>query len=249
MPDAAWLHGAVLELSGIRVRFGEFTALDGVSLRVAPGEVVGVVGPNGAGKTTLFNVICGAVRPAAGSMTWDGQPLRPRPDRLVPLGIARTVQGGALDSGRTLLANVMAGADTRRRFGLGSSLVALPRRERAERDLRATALACLAELSIGRYADELPDGVPLPVRTKALLARALVTRPRLLLLDEPAGSLGNTFDRGDLAELADLLKALPARRGGGCAVLLIEHHEELVNRACGRIVVMDSGRIVTSRPV
>jgi branched-chain amino acid transport system ATP-binding protein len=234
----------VLELSGVRVRFGEFTALDGVSLRVSPGEVVGVVGPNGAGKTTLFNVVCGAVRPVAGSMMWDGRPLRPRPDRLVPLGIARTVQGAGLDSGRTVLANVMAGADTRRRFGLGSSLIALPRPEPAERDVRATALACLHELRIGRYAEELPDEVPLAVRTKALLARALVTRPRLLLLDEPAGSLAGE----DLDELADLLRALPARRGGGCAVMLIEHHRNLVNRACDRIVVMDSGRIVTSRP-
>ncbi|MGN6870372.1 MAG: ATP-binding cassette domain-containing protein, partial [Solirubrobacteraceae bacterium] len=108
--------GAGLSVRDVGVSFGGITALDGVSVDVSPGEVLGVIGPNGAGKTTLFNVICGFVKPGAGTLSWRGQPLeRVHPNRLAALGIARTLQGVGLFGGLTVLENVMAGAHRFRR--------------------------------------------------------------------------------------------------------------------------------------
>ena len=131
-----------LEVSGVTVRFGGLTALDDVSLTVAPGAVVGVIGPNGAGKTTLFNVICGFVRADAGSVRWDGRSLdRVRPHQLARHGIARTLQGVGLFAGLTAVENVMVGAERTARAGALSALLGLPRSDRDERALRARASA------------------------------------------------------------------------------------------------------------
>src|SRR4029079_17530063 len=122
-----------LEVAGVTVRFGGLTALDDVSLTVAPGEVVGVIGPNGAGKTTLFNVICGFVRADEGSVRWRGEPLDSvRPHALAGLGIARTLQGVGLFAGLTALENVMVGAPCRASAGFWSALISLPRASRDE---------------------------------------------------------------------------------------------------------------------
>jgi branched-chain amino acid transport system ATP-binding protein len=234
-------HDGGLALTGIEVRFGGLVALGGVSLRVDPGGVVGVIGPNGAGKTTLFNVICGFVRTRTGSLRWQGREFRPRPDRLVRLGIARTLQGIGLFPGLTVLENVMTGANREARAGFGAALLGLPRADRDERALRDHAMACLAELTVDDYADRRPDSLPYPIRKRVALARALAARPRLLLLDEPAGGLS----AADIDELAELIRALPTR-AGGCAVMLVEHHMDLVMQVCQQVVVLDFGRVVAT---
>jgi branched-chain amino acid transport system ATP-binding protein len=231
-----------LELRGIGVRFGGLVALDGVSLTVAERGVVGIIGPNGAGKTTLFNVICGFVRPGTGSISWAGAPLRPRPDRLARVGIARTLQGIGLFPGLTVLENVMVGANRQARARFGQMLLALPGSDRDDRGLRRSALECLDELGVARYADRAPESLPYPLRKRVALARALVSRPRLLLLDEPAGGLGAE----DIDGLATLIQALPGRSGGGCAVALVEHHMDLVMRVCEHVVVLDFGRVIAA---
>jgi branched-chain amino acid transport system ATP-binding protein len=228
-----------LGLSGIGVRFGGLVALDDVSLQVPDGTVVGIIGPNGAGKTTLFNVVCGFVRPNAGTMTWRGSPLRPRPDRLTRLGIARTLQGVGLFAGLTVLENVMVGATRFARSGFGPGLLALPRSSRDERALRAAALAALDELGVADQADRMPESLPFPLRKRVALARALVGQPALLLLDEPAGGLGAE----DIDELAGLIRGLP---GKGCTVLLVEHHMDLVMQVCEHVVVLDFGRVIAA---
>ncbi|MEV4481884.1 ABC transporter ATP-binding protein [Micromonospora coxensis] len=231
-----------LALHHIGVRFGGLTALDDVSLRVPPGAVVGVIGPNGAGKTTLFNVICGFVAPDSGSLSLDGTPLRPRPHRLTRLGIARTLQGTGLFAGLTVLENVMAGADCTARAGFLTALFALPGSDRDERRLRRHALDILDELGIAGHAHAAPGTLPFAVRQRVALARALAARPRLLLLDEPAGGLGAT----DIAELAELIRQLPRRDEHPCAVLLVEHHMDLVMSVCDEIVVLDFGRVIAT---
>jgi branched-chain amino acid transport system ATP-binding protein len=233
---------AGLALRGITVQFGGLVALDAVSLHVAPGAVVGVIGPNGAGKTTLFNVVCGFVRPTSGRLALDGQPLAARPHALAGLGIARTLQGVGLFGGLTVLENVMAGATVTARAGFAAAALALPSSEREERWLRADALARLDELGIGRHAGALPGTLPYPVRKRVALARALAARPRLLLLDEPAGGLGPD----DIAELAQLIRGLPGRGDEPCAVMLVEHHMDLVMAVCQRIVVLDFGKVVAA---
>ncbi|GAA0259809.1 ABC transporter ATP-binding protein [Cryptosporangium japonicum] len=221
-----------LSVQGVGVRFGGLVALEGVSVEVPPGSVVGVIGPNGAGKTTLFNVVCGFVRPTAGSLHWDGEPFRPRPDRLAAAGIARTLQGLGLFAGLTVAENVMIGAHRRSRSGFAAALFGLPRSDRDERELRGLAAETLDALGIGAAADSHPGVLPYAVQKKVALARALVTRPRLLLLDEPAGGLGSE----EVDELAELIRSL------SCAVLLVEHHMDLVMSVCDRIVVLDFGK-------
>jgi branched-chain amino acid transport system ATP-binding protein len=230
-------HG--LYVRDISVSFGGITALQEVSLEVSRGEVLGVIGPNGAGKTTLFNVICGFVKPDAGTLSWHGQPLgRMRPDRLAGLGIARTLQGVGLFSGLTVLENVMVGATRFRRAGIASALFALPRSDRDERALRERARAALNRLGCDGIEDRLPGTLPYAMQKQVALARALVSEPELLLLDEPAGGLDAT-EMSDLAKLIDSL-------GNEIAVMLVDHHMDLVTSVCDRVVVLDFGRVIAS---
>jgi branched-chain amino acid transport system ATP-binding protein len=224
-----------LRIDGVTVRFGGLTALDDVSLEVSPGEVIGVIGPNGAGKTTLFNVVCGFVRADAGDVTWRGRSLRAvHPHQLADLGIARTLQGVGLFAGLTAVENVMAGAERTRRAGIASALLGLPRSDRDERALRAAALEALEALGVADVAERLPGTLPYPVQKRVALARALVARPQLMLLDEPAGGLGGD----DMEELGERIRALR----GEMAVLLVEHRVDLVMSVCDRVVVLDFGR-------
>ncbi len=217
--------------------FGGITALDKVSVEVSPGEVVGVIGPNGAGKTTLFNAICGFVRPDAGAMSWRGQPLeRVRPDGLAALGIARTLQGVGLFPHLTVLENVMVGGQRFRATGIPAALLALPGADRDERALRDRARSALAKVGCEDIDDRLPGSLPYAVQKRVALARALACEPELLLLDEPAGGLG----AGELSELAQLIDSLR----GSIAVMLVDHHMDLVISVCDRVAVLDFGRVI-----
>jgi branched-chain amino acid transport system ATP-binding protein len=228
-----------LSVRDVTVRFSGITALDGVSLEVCAGEVLGVIGPNGAGKTTLFNVICGFVEAEVGTISWHGQPLRRiRPDRLAGHGIARTLQGVGLFPKLTVLENVMVGAQRFRRARLASALLALPTSDRDERALRERANAALARLGCEDLGHRLPGTLPYAAQKRIALARALVAEPELLLLDEPAGGL-------DAQELDDLAKLITSA-GDSIAVMLVDHHMDLVTSVCDRVVVLDFGRVIAS---
>ncbi|KAD3436369.1 ATP-binding cassette domain-containing protein [Arthrobacter yangruifuii] len=224
-----------LRLDGITVRFGGLTALDAVSLDIPAGRIVGIMGPNGAGKTTLFNVICGVFPPTAGNLQLDGHGFTPKPHRLTRSGVARTLQGLGLFPGLTVLQNVTAGlaADTRR----GLDLLALPGAVARENRLAARAMDALESLGVAGYAAALPDTLPYGICKKVALARALVSEPRLLLLDEPAGGLGHD----DIEELAGIIRTVPS---DGCSVILVEHHVDLVMEVCDRVAVLDFGRLI-----
>ena len=228
---------SVLELRDVSVAFGGLTALDGVGLAVAPHQVHGVIGPNGAGKTTLFNVACGFVRPDSGTVCHGGTATaRLRPTDLAGLGVARTLQGLGLYDRLTVLDNVMVGADRHARSGFVASLLALPRAHREERDLRERAMGVLEELGVADVAALLPPSLPYPVRKRVALARALVAEPTLLMLDEPASGLA----ADEIDELGTLVRGLTDRM----AVLLVEHHMDLVMRICDEITVLDFGRVI-----
>jgi branched-chain amino acid transport system ATP-binding protein len=230
-------RGAVFAARGLTVRFGGITALDDVSIEVAAGEVLGVIGPNGAGKTTLFNVICGFVEAQSGTLEWKGRTLtKVRPDRLAALGIARTLQGVGLFPGLTVLENVMVGADRFRRAGVASALLGLPRADRDERALRDRALQTLCDLGCEDTVGHAPEALPYPVQKRVALARALVSEPELLLLDEPAGGLGSQ----EVRELGEKIRSLR----GSTAVMLVEHRMDLVMSACDRVVVLDFGQVI-----
>ncbi|WP_243883899.1 ABC transporter ATP-binding protein [Cellulomonas fengjieae] len=209
-----------LAVRGLSVRFGGLAALDGVTLHVDEGEVVGLIGPNGAGKTTLFNAVCGLVRPSGGTIAVHGVPLVPDPARLAGQGVARTLQGLGLFRGLSVRENVLAG-------NLGAD------------DPGAAAQRQLVALDLAGHADRPVGDLPYPEQKKVALARAMVAEPRLLLLDEPAGGLGSD----DIAALADLVRHTAAT---GCAVLLVEHHVDFVMGVCDRVVVLDFGRVIAA---
>ena len=228
-----------LEVVDITVAFGGLMALESVSLEVRPGEIVGIIGPNGAGKTTLFNVVCGFIRPRSGEVRMDGRVLRQhRPDQLPRLGVARTLQALGLWHGMTVLDNVMAGATVRARAGFGSALFGLPTSPRDERALAGSASAVLGELGIADVAGRLPTTLPYAIQKRVALARALVSEPTLLLLDEPASGLSST----EMQDLAELLRGLRDRM----AIALVEHHMDLVMAVCDRVAVLELGRLIAT---
>ncbi|MET7391368.1 ABC transporter ATP-binding protein [Streptomyces sp. NPDC005529] len=226
----------VMNVSDVTVRFGAVLALDAVSISVPAGQVVGVIGPNGAGKTTLFNVICGFVRPQAGTVTWQGRMItQRRPHHMAGLGIARTFQGLGLFPELSVLENVLVGATTRARTGLVSALFALPRADRDAAELKDQAMEHLETLGIAGLAGRIASEVDYGSRKRVVLARALMSRPELLLLDEPVAGLSDEESR----DLARLLPDLAA------SVLLVEHHMDFVMSVCQDVIVMDSGKAVT----
>jgi branched-chain amino acid transport system ATP-binding protein len=201
--------------------------------------VVGVIGPNGAGKTTLFNVICGFVRADEGAVRWRGRSLeRVHPHDLAGLGIARTLQAVGLFKGLTALENVVAGAERRRKAGLASAMLGLPRSDRDERALRERASNALDAMGVADVAGRLPSTLPFPVQKRVALARALVAEPDLLLLDEPAGGLGGD----DMTALGESIRKLRERM----SVVLVEHHMDLVMSVCDRVAVLDFGRLIAT---
>jgi branched-chain amino acid transport system ATP-binding protein len=235
--DASAGQAGALEVRSVTVRFGGITALDDVSLTAAPHRVTGIIGPNGAGKTTLLNVLCGLVRPESGQIRFDGRELtRLRPHKLAALGIARTLQGVGLFDGLSVAENVMVGGTIHARAGFWSALSGLPRSDRDERQLRKLAMEALDRVGAAGLADAMPRTLAYGLRKRVALARALVARPRLLLLDEPASGLSES----ELPELGDLISRLT----DDTSVVVIEHRMDLMMSVCHTITVLDFGKVI-----
>ena len=229
----------LLRVRGVTVRFGGIVALDDVHLDVTRGEICALIGPNGAGKTTLFNTVSGLVPRQAGEIVVDGRPLGGLPPhRIAALGVARTFQNLALFGSLSVLDNVMAGAHLRASAGFLASTLRLPRVGAEERRLRAQALAILDELQLAALADRSAGELPLALKKRVELARALAAEPRLLMLDEPAAGL----HPDELQALAVQLRALRDRRG--LTLLLVEHHMGLVMDLSDHVVVLAQGRCI-----
>lgn len=214
-----------LEARGVTVDFAGLRAVDSFDLHLQRGEILGLIGPNGAGKTTVVNVLSGFQRPSAGVVVIDGARVTEQaPARRARLGLARTFQNVRLFAGLTVAQNVEAAA------------LAIGAKRHAARDL---AKALLARFGLSDCA-ELPAGsLPYGQERRLGLARALATRPRYLLLDEPAAGL----NEAESDELWELLSELPEQ--DGCGVLLIEHDMRLVMRLCHRIQVIDHGQTIS----
>jgi branched-chain amino acid transport system ATP-binding protein len=214
----------LLELDHVTRRFGGLVALDDVSLAVDRGQVAGLIGPNGAGKTTAFNVITRLYRPDSGRVAYDGKELlRFPPHRIVGLGIARTFQNVVLFPGMTVLENVLVGTHARRWFF-------------SERQARADAEEALAYLDLSQFAGRPAAGLPFGTLKRIEVARALASRPALLLLDEPAGGLNHE----EVGELGKLI--LRMRDDYELTILLVEHHMNLVMSISDRVHVLSFGQ-------
>jgi branched-chain amino acid transport system ATP-binding protein len=225
-----------LAIAGIELRFGGVTALDGLTLHAAPGQILGVIGPNGAGKTSLFNVITGVFQPNVGSVQLDGRSLVGlRPHAITAAGIARTFQNIRLFEDQTVLGNVVLAADCRRSDGAIAALFGLPSNRSAERAARTRAHEVLSFVGLAARAEDLARNLSYGAQRRLEIARALATGPRLLLLDEPAAGSNPT----ERVELATVIKRI---RDEGCGVLLIEHDMPMVMDLCDRVAVLEFGR-------
>ncbi len=211
---------ALLSVENVTRRFGGIVALDDVSFAIDEGQIAGLIGPNGAGKTTAFNVITRLYQPDAGRVLLDGENLLRLPaHKVIRRGVARTFQNVELFRGMTVLENVLVGEHTR------------PRGE-------SHAHATLEQLGLERYADAPASGLPFGTLKRIELARALVSRPRLLLLDEPAGGLSHQ----EVGELRGLIRRI--RQDYHLTILLVEHHMNLVMSVSDRVHVLDFGRVI-----
>jgi branched-chain amino acid transport system ATP-binding protein len=229
----------LLVVEGIALRLGGLTILDDVRLRVDRGAIHGLLGPNGAGKTSLFNCVCGLYSAQAGIVRFEGVDLlQTAPHSLAGRGLSRTFQHPTLDPHLSVLENTMAGATSRMRGGFLTSSVALPGVRADERRVRAEAEAWLERVGLADVATESPDALPYASQKLAELARAMVSAPRMLLLDEPAGGLSHA----EVARLGDLISQL--RNEHDVTVLLVEHHMGLVSQITDRVDVLVEGRNV-----
>ncbi len=219
------------------MRFGGVVALDRVSFSVDAGELVALIGPNGAGKTTLFNVVTRVYRPSAGTVLIDGQSVLSIPaHNVIRHGLARTFQNLALFRSMSVLENVLVGDHTQTRSGWLQASVPLPSATSAEAASRKRALEMLDFVGLAARAHQPVAALPFGLQKRVELARALVSRPRLLLLDEPAG--GISHDEVDAT--ARLLRRVHTELG--VTMLLVEHHMAFVMGISNRVVVLDFGK-------
>jgi branched-chain amino acid transport system ATP-binding protein len=230
---------SLLDATGVTMKFAGITALDRVSLDVDTRELVGLIGPNGAGKTTFFNCLLGVLRPDQGAITFDGHDLTRVPThRRARLGIGRTFQRIELFSGMTPREHLLV-AD-RARSGRGGFLMDAIRRGAPMRAEQERASDLLALLGLEALADRKVESLSLGVGRLVEVGRALVTEPRLLLLDEPSSGL----DRRETETLARTLFDVHHERG--TAILLVEHDVDLVRSFVERVFVLDFGTVIAS---
>jgi branched-chain amino acid transport system ATP-binding protein len=228
---------SILAVRDVTMRFGGIVALDTVSFEMATGQIVGLIGPNGAGKTTLFNCVGRLYTPQHGDILFEGHSIIAAPTHhIAELGIGRTFQNLALFPTMTVLDNVLVGVHSRTRSDFASNALKLPWVRREERQAREMARELLAFLDLETVADRPAAGLPFGTLKRVELARALASRPKLLLLDEPAGGLNHE----EVAALGALVRSI--RDSRRVTVLLVEHHMSLVMQVSDKVVVLDFGK-------
>jgi len=228
----------LLELDQVSKIFGGLIAVNDVSLAVEKGSVVGLIGPNGAGKTTVFNVITGNYTPEKGDIIFDGHSIvGKKPHTIVELGIARTFQSIRLFQTLPAIENVLAGYHCRMKAGMFSSMFHTASQRREEREAIERAMAALEFVGLADRQGDIAKSLSYGNQRLLEMARALVSEPQLIILDEPAGSMNDP-------ETEVLIRLIIALRDRGITVLLIEHDMNLVMRVCERLFVLEYGMLI-----
>jgi branched-chain amino acid transport system ATP-binding protein len=226
----------LLRIAGVKMRFGGVVALGGVSFDVDYGQICGLIGPNGSGKTTLFNCISGIYRHNEGDILFEGKSLTGQPrHKMAGIGLGRTFQNVALFRNMTVRDNILVGAHNTAKSGYIANALRLPivRAEQEDADRRLYELLDLLDL---RQVTDTPAGaIPFGWQKRVELARALMTQPKLLMLDEPAGGLNHS----EVDDLADLMRRI--RQQLNLSILLVEHHMNLVMRVSDKVVALEFG--------
>lgn len=231
-----------LKGEAISLSFGGIKVLQGLDVEFRAGEITGLIGPNGAGKTSLFNCLTGAYQPQGGSISYDGNAL----DGLSPAarasrGVVRSFQTVALCPDLTVVENVMMGLARNYQAGWFNAFLPLQRGRQETREMRHAAFAALSNLGLGETADLFPQQLPPGMQRLVEIGRAIVGKPSVLLLDEPAAGLNN-------AETRDLTRTLRALASPDLVMVVVEHDMDLVMSLCDRIYVINFGEIVTCGP-
>lgn len=231
--------GPILNMVGLGVQFGGVSALHNLSFEVGDAETVAVIGPNGAGKTTLLNSVCGLVDSTSellqmGGRDLDGLAARSR----ARLGLARSYQNPPLLEGHSVLENVMCGAHLSLGYGMLDELFRPWKVRSAERELRARCEETLEFVGMSEHRDEIVSGMPHGLRKLVDISRAIVGRPRLLLLDEPSSGL----DSGEQKIIVRVIKAL--KESDKMPILVVEHHMEVVREVADRVIGMQAGTVL-----
>ena len=233
---------SLLRVDGLSKKFGGVNAVEDLSFEIRPGAVYSIIGPNGAGKTTLLNLLTGVYQPSAGRIVFGEHDLTGRaPYEYASRGIARTFQNLQVFFNMSALENVMVGRYLHERCGLLSALLHTPRLARAERACREEAAELMRYVGLQDYLSAAADAMPYGALKRLEIARALATRPKLMLLDEPAAGLNPT----ESLELDDLIGRLTVR---GVTVVLVEHNMRLVMGVSDHILVLDYGRKLAEGP-
>jgi len=228
---------SLLQVTDLSIRFGGIIALDAVSFETEQGQIMGVIGPNGAGKTTIFNCITRVYNPDRGAILFEGRDLRRmQPHQIIGAGVARTFQNLELFNSMSVLGNLLVGQHAFLRSSPVECALRLPRARLEEKQTQRRANEVLDFLRLQQYRDRPVTGLPFGLKKRIELARALVSSPRLLLLDEPANGLSHE----EVGALADLVRSL--RDEFRLTVLLVEHHMGLVMAVSDRVCVLDFGR-------
>jgi branched-chain amino acid transport system ATP-binding protein len=233
-------EGAILEVRQVTKKFGGLAALNDVSFAVEQGEIKAMIGPNGAGKTTMFDVLTGILRPTAGEVHLKGQSIiGRRPDEITSMGMIRTFQTIRLFEGMTALENVMVGCHCRTKAGFLSCGARLPSARREEALITELAMESLKDVGLQTRAGELGTNLPYGQQRLLELARALASKPDIILLDEPAAGL-NQYETSELSNL------LVGFRERGLTILIVEHDMGLVMEISDEIVVLDYGEAIAT---
>ena len=226
----------LLKVRDVVMRFGGIVALGGVSFDVDRGQICGLIGPNGSGKTTLFNRISGIYRHSRGDIVFEGRSLTGMPrHRMAGLGLGRTFQNVALFNSMSVRDNLLVGAHHRGRSGFVANALRIGSTRREDEHAREGMDELLDLLDLRAVADAPAGGLPFGTRKRIELARALIGRPKLLLLDEPAGGLNH----GEVSELGDLFRRV--RDQYNLSILLVEHHMALVMNVSEKVVALEFG--------
>jgi len=230
---------ALLQTEQLTCRFGGLVAVGDVSLSVQTGDVHGLIGPNGAGKTTFLNLVSGHIRQTSGAIFFNGDDLGAMPpERRAAAGIRRTFQNLRLFREMTAIENVMVGLHANTQSEIFHSLMRTKRQMLEERNIAEQARESLAFVGLAGSADVVAGSLPYGHQRLLEIARAFVAKPKLILLDEPAAGL-NGAEAGRLVGLIHRIKA------AGVTIMLVEHHMEVVMRACDRITVLNYGKKLT----
>ena len=231
----------LLETKDLGIAFGGLQALDDVYITVDEKEIVGLIGPNGAGKTTVFNLLTGVYTPTKGAIRFEGKSILGRkPYQINRLGIARTFQNIRLFKNMTVMDNIKVAMNQNMRYTVAGGIFRLPRYWKEEKKVEGKARELLQIFGMEDTADQMAANLPYGQQRKLEILRALASKPKLLLLDEPAAGMNPT-------ETHDLMETIREIRDMfGVGILLIEHDMSLVMGVCERIYVLDYGTLIAS---